>query len=120
MAKCVAWPNTRRPRWRKSSRLRWLRPQPLGRVERRGHDILIAGATARIAGNRDPHRLFGRIRIVAQELDERRQNARRAEAALKLILFLHTLVLLTYVASRGSGLLDGGNIMQVRFHGEHT
>src|SRR6516165_648620 len=82
----------RRPRWRKSSRLRRLRPQPLRRVERGGHDILIAGATAQIAGNRDPHLLFGRVRIVPQELDERRQNPRRAEAALKAMMLMESLL----------------------------
>src|SRR5580704_12569780 len=43
--------------------------QPLRRIERGDDDVLIAGAAAQIAGNADTHFLFGRIRIVAQELD---------------------------------------------------
>src|SRR5258708_35086207 len=109
----------RRPRRRKSSRLRWLRPQPLGRVERRGHDILIAGATAQIAGNRDPPLLFGRIRIVAKELDERRQNARRAEAALKAMMLMESLLQGVQLIGRRRDALDGENIMAVRLHREH-
>src|SRR5260370_29198842 len=109
----------RRRRRRKSSRLRWLRPQPLGRVERRGHDILIAGATAQIAGNRDPHLLFGRIRILAQELDERRQNARRAEAALKAMMLMESLLQGMQFVGRRRDALDGENIMAVALHREH-
>src|SRR5215468_4630403 len=109
----------RRPRRRKSSRLRWLRPQPLRRVERRGHDILIAGATAQIAGNRDPHLLFGRVRIVAQELDERRQNPRRAEAALKAMMLMESLLQGMQLVGRRRDALDGENIMAVRLHREH-
>src|SRR4029453_4696769 len=87
-----------RPRWRRSSRLRRVRPQPLRRVECRGDDILIAGATAQIAGNGDAHLLLGRVWIVAQELDERRQDARRAEAALEAMVFME-------------GLLQGGQLV---------
>src|SRR5262245_31166495 len=94
-----------RPRRKKSSRLLRRRPQPLGRVERRGDDILIAGATAKIAGNRDPHLLFGRVRIVAQELDERRQDARRAAAALEAVVFMEGLLQGVQVVGRGRAVV---------------
>src|SRR6516165_7287725 len=100
-----------RPRRRKSSRLRRLRPQPLRRIERRGDDILIAGATAQIAGNGDAHFLFGRVRIVAQELDERRQNARRAEATLKPMVFMECLLQGMQLVGRGRDALDGENLV---------
>src|SRR5215467_13627670 len=109
----------RRPRRRKSSRLLRLRSQPLRRVERRGHDILIAGATAQIAGNRDAYLLLGRVRIVAQELDERRQNARRAEAALKAMMFMESLLQGMQLLGRRRDALDCENIMAVRLHREH-
>ena len=38
-----------------------------GGVERGQHDALIAGATAEIAGDRDPHLLLGRVRVIAQK-----------------------------------------------------
>src|SRR5262245_51337081 len=108
-----------RPRRRKSSRLRRLRPQPLRRIERRGDDILIAGATAEIAGNGDAHLLFGRVRIVAQELDERRQNPWRAEAALKPMVFMEGLLQGMQPVGRRRDALHGENIMAVRLHREH-
>src|SRR5262249_48338254 len=108
-----------RPRRKKSSRLRRLCPQPLRRVERRGDDILIAGATAQIAGNGDAHLLLGRIRIVAQELDERRQDARRAEAALEAMVFMEGLLQGVQLVGRQRDALDGENIMAVRLHREH-
>src|SRR5262245_37017796 len=108
-----------RPRRSKSSRLRRLRPQPLRRIERRGDDILIAGATAQIAGNGDAHLLFCRFRIVAQELDERRQNARRAEATLKPMVFMEGLLQGMQLVGRGRDALDGENIVAVRLHREH-
>src|SRR6266851_7466738 len=43
-------------------------PQPFRGVERRDDDVLIAGAAAEIARNRNPDLLLGRVRIVAQEL----------------------------------------------------
>jgi len=101
------------------SRLRRLRAQPLRRIERRGDDILIAGATAQIAGNGNAHLLLGRVRIVAQEFDERRQNARRAEATLKPVVFMEGLLQGMQLVGRGRDALDGENIVAVRLHREH-
>src|SRR5262249_548523 len=66
--------------------------QPLRRVERRVDDALIAGAPAEIARNRDPHLLLGGVRIVAQELDQRRQHAGGAEAALQAVIVAERLL----------------------------
>src|SRR5262249_30483064 len=57
-------------------------PLALRRIERRDHDVLVARAAAEIAGDGDPHLLLRRVRVVAQELDQRGQYARGAEAAL--------------------------------------
>src|SRR4030095_260021 len=59
---------------------------PLGCVQRRQHDVLVACVAAEIAGDRDPHLLLGRVRIVAQEFGEGGEHPRRAEAALQAVV----------------------------------
>ena len=68
------------------------RAQPFGGVEGGGDDALVAGAAAEVAGDRDPHLLLGRIGIVAQELGQRGQHARRAEAALQAVIVAERLL----------------------------
>src|SRR5215211_8939838 len=67
-------------------RLRRCLLQPLGRVERGVDDALVAGAAAQIARDGDPHLAFGGIGIIAQELDQRGEDAGRAEAALQAVI----------------------------------
>src|SRR5579862_8487571 len=62
------------------------RAQALRRVERRFDDAGIAGAAAQIAGQRLAHLVFAWRRIFAQQLGERYQHARRAEAALQAVI----------------------------------
>src|SRR5215510_16576675 len=66
--------------------------QPFGCIERGVDNALIAGAAAQVAGDGDAHLLLGRVRIVAQELDERRQHAGRAEAALEAVIVAERLL----------------------------
>src|SRR5262245_12444813 len=49
--------------------------EALGGIERSIDDALIAGAAAEIPRDRDADFLLGRIGIVAQELEQRRQHA---------------------------------------------
>src|SRR5580698_6325452 len=62
------------------------RLQTFRRIECGNDDVLVAGAAAQIAGNADADVLLGRVRIVAQQLDQRGQDARRAEAALQAMI----------------------------------
>src|SRR5262245_16983331 len=66
--------------------LGWRGAQALGGIERGEHDALVAGAAAEVAGDRDAHLLLGGIWIVAQELDQRGEHARRAESALQAVI----------------------------------
>src|SRR5262245_41479430 len=80
-----------------------IRPVPLalGRIERGDHDVLVAGAAAQVARDGDPHLLLGRVRIVAQELDQRGQDARRAEAALQAMVLMERLLQRMQLIGRG-------------------
>src|ERR1700722_7607202 len=66
--------------------------QPLCRVERGDDNVLVARTAARVAGNADAHFLFGRVRIVTQKFNERRQNSRRTEAALQAVIVAECLL----------------------------
>ncbi len=93
--------------------------QPLRRVERRDHDVLIAGTAAEIAGNGDPHLLFGRVGIVAQEFDQRGENSRRAEAALQAVIVAERLLQRMQLVGIRRDAFDGQNLVPVGLHGEH-
>src|SRR5690242_6265744 len=64
----------------------------LGRVEHGRDDALVSGAAAEIARDGDADVVIGRIGVVAQELDQCRQHARRAEAALKAVVLAERLL----------------------------
>ena len=100
-------------------RSRFASLQPFRRVEGRDDDVLIASTTTQIAGNRDPYLLFGRVRIVAQELDQRRQHARRAEAALEAMVFMERLLQRMQSIRGRRDAFDGEELMSVRLHREH-
>src|SRR5580704_9682434 len=88
-------PSGGRMRCRRNARSSFLlrhRLEPLCRVERGDDDVLIAGAAAQIAGDRDAHLLFGRIGIVAQELEQGGQHPRGAEAALQAVILMKRLL----------------------------
>ena len=55
------------------------------RVERRLHDVLVAGAAAEVAGERLADLGLRRRRVVAQVRGQRHQDAGRAEAALQRV-----------------------------------
>jgi hypothetical protein len=91
-----------------------LRPHPLRRVKRGDDDVLITGAAAQITGNGNSYLLLGRIRIVAQELNERRQNARRAEAALQAVIFMKRLLERMQSVGARRDPFDGHDFVTVR------
>src|SRR5262249_17543448 len=76
----------------RSTRLRRQLPHPLRCVERRSHDVLVAGAAAEIAGDGDAHLLLGRVGIVAQELEQCGEHAGGAEAALQAMMLVKALL----------------------------
>src|SRR5262249_27927603 len=93
--------------------------QPLRRVEGGDDDVLVTGTAAEIAGNGDAHLLLGRIWIVAQELDQRRQHAGRAEAALQAVVLVKRLLERMQLLSRGRDALDSEKVVAVRLHRKH-
>ena len=66
---------------------RLLAAQLAPRRQRRLDDVLVARAAAQVAVQTAPYFGFGRVRVVAQELVDRDDHARRAEAALQAVLF---------------------------------
>src|SRR5262249_37711867 len=83
------------------------------------HDALVAGAAAQIAGERDAHLAFGGIGVVAQELDQRRENSRRAEAALQAVIVAKGFLQRMQLVGAGRDALDGENLVAVSLHGQH-
>src|SRR4029453_1821340 len=84
--------------------------QPFGGVERRDEDVLVAGAAAEIARDRDAHLLLGRVRIVAQELDQGGEDAGRAEAALQAVVLVERLLQRRHLVGGGRDALDGEQV----------
>src|ERR1700716_4174020 len=93
--------------------------QALCRVERGVDDALIAGAAAQIARDRDPHLLLGRIGIVAQEFDQRRQHAGRAETALQAVVVAEGLLQRVQLGIAHRDALDRGDLVAVGLHRQH-
>src|SRR5262252_3172001 len=93
-------------------------PQALGGIQRRDHDVLIAGAAAQVARNGDAYLALGWVRIVAQEFEKRRQNAGRAEAALKAVVFVEGLLQRVQLVRTRGDALDGEKVVAVRLNGE--
>ena len=62
---------------------------------------------------------FGRIGIVAQQLDQRRQNARRAEAALQAVIVAERLLQRMQRVGIGRDAFDGHDLVAVGLHREH-
>src|SRR5687767_13473564 len=93
--------------------------QALGGVEGGIDDALIAGAAAEIARDGDAHLLLGRIGIVAQKLEQRRQHARRAEAALQAVIVAERFLERMKLGGRRRDAFDGQDLVAVRLHREH-
>src|SRR5712691_1366690 len=93
--------------------------QPLRGVERGVHDALVAGAAAQIARDGDAHLLLGRIGIVAQELEQSREHAGRAEAALQAVIVAERLLQRMQLLVARRDALDGEDVVAVRLHREH-
>src|SRR5215831_12769415 len=107
-----------------SLRLRTLRlldlgAQALGGVERRNHDILVAGAATQVARDGDANLLFGRVWIVAQEFQQRGQDAGRAEATLQAVVLVERLLQRMQLLGARRDAFDGEKVVAVRLHGEH-
>src|SRR5438445_4422277 len=95
------------------------RLQTLRGIERGSDNALIAGAAAEIARDRDANLLLGRIGIVAQEFDQRRQHARRAESALQAMIVAERLLQGVHLVGRWRDALDGQDLVTVRLHRQH-
>ena len=59
------------------------------------------------------------IRIVAQELDQGGENARRAEAALQAVVLVERLLDGMQLVGRGGDAFDGEQLVAVRLHRQH-
>ena len=92
--------------------------QALRRVERRLDDPGIAGAAAQIAGERLAHVLLARFRLFPQQLGQRDQHARRAEAALQAVIVDKGLLQNRQLAV-GRKALDRRHLAVVRLHRKH-
>src|SRR5579885_3179197 len=92
---------------------------PLRRIERGDDDVVIAGAAAQIAGNADADVFFARIGIFAQQLDQRRQNSRRAEAALQAMIIAERLLQRVQRLAVGRDAFDRHDLVAVGLHREH-
>src|SRR5215831_3648010 len=82
------------------------------------YDVLIAGAAAQIAGQPPADLVLGGERILAQQIGDRHQHARRAKAALQRMMlmegFLHGIELVDAAEA-----FDGLDHRSVGLHGEH-
>src|SRR6266571_7328278 len=84
------------------------------------HDVLVAGAAAQIPGQRLANLALVRIGVLAQERDERHEDARGAEAALQPVsLAERGLERMQRVARAVSEALHGLDLVAVRLDGEH-
>src|SRR5947207_492061 len=86
--------SARRPRT--NARLSRVMSAPLSRGprggERRGHDVLVAGAAAQVAGDGLADLRLRRVGALAQEASERHQEAGGAEAALQAVVLAKRLL----------------------------
>jgi hypothetical protein len=80
---------------------------------------LITGAAAQIAGNADADVLLARLRIVAQQLNQRRQDARRAEAALQAVMIVERLLQRMQLVGTRRDAFHRENVVAVGLHREH-
>src|ERR1700719_579364 len=94
-------------------------PQALCGIKRRDHDVLVAGIAAQVARNGDADFPLGRVRIVAQEFQERGQYARRAEAALHAVILMKGLLQRMQLVGARCDAFDGEKVVAVRLDGEH-
>src|SRR5215510_13967553 len=93
--------------------------EALGSIERGIDDALITGTAAEIARDRDADLLLGRIGIVAQEFEQRRQHARRAEAALQAVVVAERFLERMKLGLRRRDAFDGQDLVAVGLHREH-
>jgi hypothetical protein len=73
-------------------------------VLNRVDDVLIAGATAEIAGNPLADLALGRLRVVLQQPDRRHDHPGRAETALQPMFFPEAFLQRVQLAVRGEAL----------------
>ena len=88
-----------------------------GRMQHGFNDVLVAGATAQIAGHADPHFGFGRVGVVLQEAVGAHQHARCAKAALQAVLFVKAVLQRVQHAAVGQAF-DGFDFAALALHGE--
>ena len=90
----------------------------VGGVLYRLDDILVSGASAKIAGNSPANFLFARVRIFLQQRVSRHDHSRRAEPALQPMLFFKAFLQRMEFAIVGHAF-DGPDLATIRLDGKH-
>jgi hypothetical protein len=90
----------------------------VGGVLNRFDDILVTGATAKVAGNSPANFLLGRMWIFLEQGVGRQDHSWRAKPALQPMLFFETLLQWMKLTIVGD-TFDGPNLSTFRLNGEH-
>jgi hypothetical protein len=90
----------------------------VSRVLDRFDDVLVSGASTQIARYSPPYFLLARPRIPFQERASRHDHPRRAEPALKPVLFLKSFLQRMEFTIIGHAF-DGSNLATIRLHGKY-
>src|SRR5580692_5147234 len=81
-------------------------------------NVLVSGASTQITRNAPPNLLLARVRILFQERASRHDHTRRAESALKPVLFLKSFLQWMEFTVIGHAF-DGANLAAIRLHGKY-
>jgi hypothetical protein len=79
------------------------------------NNVLVSGASTQIARNSPPNFLLARVRILFQERASRHDHTRRAEPALKTVLFLESFLQWMEFAAIGYAF-DRANLATIRLN----
>ena len=89
-----------------------------GGPEDRLDDVLVAGAAAQVARQREADLVLGGVRVLGEQRLRGEHHPRRAEAALEAVLLREPLLDRVQLARRTEPL-DGGDLVAVGLDGEH-
>jgi hypothetical protein len=81
-------------------------------------DVLVASASTQVSRNSPPNFLLAGVRILFQKRARRQDHARRAETALKPVLFLKSFLQRMKFAVIGHAF-DGADFATIRLHGKY-
>ena len=82
-------------------------------------DVLVSGATAKIARQRLAHLVFARRGVLVEKGRHGHEDAGRAVAALQAVMIVHRLLQRMICAVLAGEAFDRRNRVIVRLHGEH-